>query len=245
MDAHLDFVLDDLIASIVPVTGAVLCRVWLAGPGDLCSQCSMAPECPDRTSCLHLARSAGLSRRLDGPFRRFPLGAREVGRVATSLEPQVMNGGLATSGLADPAWLSLHGIASFGAWPLPFQGRCLGVLALFSPRALTEAEARSVAATARLAASALGGVGLQRSPRLAPVLDALDMRDPRDDARPGPHSMADVQRAAILAALARTRGKVSGPGGAAEVLGMKSTTLESRMRKLGLRKPPGLSLRRG
>lgn len=234
MDARLELVLDDLIASVVPTTGAVLTRVWVAGPGDLCSRCAMAPECPDRARCLHLVRSDGLTRRLDGPFRRFPFGARAVGSVATSLEPLVINGRLESSGLADPGWLALHTIASFGAWPLSVRGRCIGVVALFSARALAEPEIRAVAATARLAAAALGepvtaaSAPAEAEPRVAT-----------------PALMADVQRAAILGALGRTGGKVSGPGGAAEVLGMKSTTLESRMRKLGLRKPPGLSLRRG
>ena len=44
------------------------------------------------------------------------------------------------------------------------------------------------------------------------------------------------QRETIAAALARTHGKVSGPGGAAELLGMKASTLFSRMIVLGLRR---------
>lgn len=40
----------------------------------------------------------------------------------------------------------------------------------------------------------------------------------------------------ILAALERTNGKVFGPGGAAELLGMRPTTLASRLRALGLEK---------
>jgi transcriptional regulator with GAF, ATPase, and Fis domain len=38
----------------------------------------------------------------------------------------------------------------------------------------------------------------------------------------------------IRAALSRTKGKVSGPGGAAELLGMKATTLASRIKALGI-----------
>ncbi len=41
-------------------------------------------------------------------------------------------------------------------------------------------------------------------------------------------------RASILAALEASAGKVSGPGGAAELLGLKPTTLASRMKTLGL-----------
>ncbi len=43
------------------------------------------------------------------------------------------------------------------------------------------------------------------------------------------------EKAAIAAALERAGGKVSGRGGAAELLGVKPTTLESKLRALGLR----------
>src|SRR5262245_2538894 len=62
---------------------AVLARVWMVNRGDLCATCPMASECPDRRRCLHLVVSEGLSRSTDGPFRRFPIGARRVGRVAS------------------------------------------------------------------------------------------------------------------------------------------------------------------
>lgn len=41
----------------------------------------------------------------------------------------------------------------------------------------------------------------------------------------------------ILAALKQTRWKIFGPGGAAELLSMRPTTLISRMKKMGLKKP--------
>ena len=40
----------------------------------------------------------------------------------------------------------------------------------------------------------------------------------------------------ILAALEKTQGKIYGPGGAAEMLGMKPTTLASRIKKIGIAK---------
>ena len=43
----------------------------------------------------------------------------------------------------------------------------------------------------------------------------------------------------IRAALRRTEGKVSGAGGAAELLGIKPTTLASRIKALGLSLQPG------
>jgi PAS domain S-box-containing protein len=45
------------------------------------------------------------------------------------------------------------------------------------------------------------------------------------------------QRASILAALAAAGWRVSGTGGAAELLGVRPTTLAARMRRLGIRRP--------
>jgi DNA-binding NtrC family response regulator len=49
-------------------------------------------------------------------------------------------------------------------------------------------------------------------------------------------AIEDHQRETIAAALERTEGRVSGAGGAAELLGMKASTLFSRMTVLGLRR---------
>ncbi len=49
--------------------------------------------------------------------------------------------------------------------------------------------------------------------------------------------LEEVERAHILKILERTDWKVSGPLGAAELLGLKRTTLEARMRKLGIERP--------
>jgi transcriptional regulator with GAF, ATPase, and Fis domain len=48
-------------------------------------------------------------------------------------------------------------------------------------------------------------------------------------------AMEKHQRDVIVAALERSGGRVSGPAGAAELLGMKASTLFSRMSVLGLR----------
>ena len=45
------------------------------------------------------------------------------------------------------------------------------------------------------------------------------------------------ERENILAALERAGGKLYGPGGAAELLGVKPTTLASRMKKMSLKRP--------
>jgi transcriptional regulator with GAF, ATPase, and Fis domain len=48
-------------------------------------------------------------------------------------------------------------------------------------------------------------------------------------------TLDEMQRRYILQVLEKTGGKIGGPGGAAEILGMKRTTLNDRIRKLGLR----------
>ncbi|MBT4499551.1 MAG: sigma 54-interacting transcriptional regulator [Gemmatimonadetes bacterium] len=51
----------------------------------------------------------------------------------------------------------------------------------------------------------------------------------------GVKPLQDMEREHIVAALRATGGKVSGKDGAAEMLGLKPSTLDSRMRKLGIR----------
>lgn len=48
--------------------------------------------------------------------------------------------------------------------------------------------------------------------------------------------LRERERAIIVAALRRAGGKVSGPGGAAELLGVRPTTLDSRLKTMGLRR---------
>jgi formate hydrogenlyase transcriptional activator len=51
---------------------------------------------------------------------------------------------------------------------------------------------------------------------------------------PGPTTMEDAEREHILSALRTTGWTISGPNGAATRLGLKRTTLQSRMKKLGI-----------
>ncbi|SHJ25436.1 Transcriptional regulator containing GAF, AAA-type ATPase, and DNA-binding Fis domains [Desulfatibacillum alkenivorans DSM 16219] len=51
----------------------------------------------------------------------------------------------------------------------------------------------------------------------------------------GNPSLEEVQRRYIAYILEKTNGKISGQGGAAEILGMKRTSLYNRMKKLGMR----------
>ena len=50
-------------------------------------------------------------------------------------------------------------------------------------------------------------------------------------------TLEDAERQHILRALRQTEWRIAGPKGAAALLGMKRTTLQARMRKLGIRRP--------
>jgi transcriptional regulator with GAF, ATPase, and Fis domain len=52
-----------------------------------------------------------------------------------------------------------------------------------------------------------------------------------------PRSLEDVERQHIVGVLAETGWRVSGDRGAAKILGLKRTTLEARMKKLGIARP--------
>jgi formate hydrogenlyase transcriptional activator len=49
--------------------------------------------------------------------------------------------------------------------------------------------------------------------------------------------LEEAERQHILRALRQTQWRIAGPKGAAGILGMKRTTLQARMRKLGIRRP--------
>jgi transcriptional regulator with GAF, ATPase, and Fis domain len=139
-ERSVDAVLRRIAEGLASQEGVALARVWLIEPGDICDACPMRAECRDRTRCLHLVASQGRSRRaggdwtrLDGAFRRFPLGARKVGRVAASGRPMLIRDVTDAMGdFARPDWVRGEGIRSFGCQPLVFRGEVLGVLAIFN-----------------------------------------------------------------------------------------------------------------
>ena len=251
--AALDPILLPLVQTTLDVADGRLARVWLLGPGDLCSSCPMRPECADQTRCLHLVASGGLTTRTDGPYRRYPIGAGEVGRVPVTGRPFEAGAGLETLGLADPAWFATHRIRSFSALPLVAAGRAIGVLAVFSGRDPDPGLRRALTGLAQIGATALGAIrawlelandrnrAVVRSARERKASVGDDVPAVRSDPAPDAASLrtlADLERDAIARVLAHTGGRVSGPRGAAAVLGLKPTTLFSRMKKLGVPRRP-------
>ena len=55
--------------------------------------------------------------------------------------------------------------------------------------------------------------------------------------RPAGQTLHDVERAHVLAVLQQTGWRIRGPRGAAAILGLPPTTLENRLKKLGIKRP--------
>ena len=67
----------------------------------------------------------------------------------------------------------------------------------------------------------------------------LDVHPPRTASSeiPASLSLADANRRHILGVLEQSGWRITGQGGAAEILGLKRTTLQSKMKKLGIKRP--------
>jgi formate hydrogenlyase transcriptional activator len=132
-------VLRAVVEGLSQCPNVVLARIWLIEPGDICASCRFRSECPDQTRCLHLVASAGNAddskadyTRLDGSFRRFPMGVRKIGRVGKTGEPLLLPGLRGDEEwIADPKWMKREHIRTVAAQPLVFRGEVLGVLAIF------------------------------------------------------------------------------------------------------------------
>jgi len=135
----LNEVLRSIADGVAQCKNVVLARIWLIKRGDICESCHFRAECPDQTRCLHLVASAGNPEdpkadycRLDGLFRRFPLGVRKIGLVAKTGEPILLPGLRGDEAwIAEPKWIQREGVKTFAAQPLAFRGETLGVLAIF------------------------------------------------------------------------------------------------------------------
>jgi len=175
-----DAVLKRIVDGLAGQPGIALARVWLSRPGDICETCLMRPRCPDRTRCLHLVASAGSPNaspgedwsRIDGDFRRFPLGGFKVGRVGAEGSALLLNDPTA-EGWVRPDWVQREGIRSFGGQPLIFRGETLGVLGVFRRAPITDNEFRWLRTFADQAAVAIAnGHAFAEIERLQQQLEA-------------------------------------------------------------------------
>jgi transcriptional regulator with GAF, ATPase, and Fis domain len=159
-ERDVEAVLRQIVGGLVQQSAIALARVWIVKPGDICQSCCMRASCPDQTSCLHLAASAGSSltgeswSRTDGDFRRMPLAHLKVGSIASDrtglliADPQ-------SDKWARPEWVRSERITSFVGQPLVFHDKTLGVLAVFRREPIDQQEFRWLRMFADQAASAI------------------------------------------------------------------------------------------
>jgi len=159
-ERDVEAVLRQIVAGLVRQSGVALARVWIVKPGDICQSCCMRASCPDQTTCLHLAASAGSSltgepwSRTDGDFRRLPRAHLKVGSIAAARTGLLLEDPRSEK-WARPDWVGRERIASFVGQPLVFHDETLGVLAVFRREPIDEREFRWLRMFADQAASAI------------------------------------------------------------------------------------------
>jgi len=94
--------------------------------------------------------------RLDGDFRRFPVGSRKVGEVAASASAICVEDMRESHRwIARPEWAEREGIVGFGAQPLMHRGEVLGVLGIFTRKVFYPVALAALRVIANHAAAAL------------------------------------------------------------------------------------------
>ena len=201
----------------------------------------------DPDGVLTLMASAGTPtgggsyNRLDGEFREMAVAAATIAAIAGGRQPFVVPGIRGDEEwLTNPGWAARQGLRAFLAFPLVEDDRVVGIFAVFD----RDVPTADLLAQLRLLADITAS-------RVA-ELQVFDARPAHGRDR-GPPNSADrhghrrtltvVTRAElrrrekenIEAALAETRGKVFGTSGAAALLGMRPTTLASRIKALKIR----------
>ena len=151
----LQTVLTTITQGLVDELDGAFARIWLLGPGDLCADCYKAADCTNRNRCLHLEASAGLYSNLDGEYRRIPLGALKIGKIAQGFGSMYTNDILGDDRLPNKQWMKDNGLHSFAGYPLKFRWELLGVIAMFGRRPLSEEEFERLAVFANQAAIAI------------------------------------------------------------------------------------------
>jgi PAS domain S-box-containing protein len=134
----------------VRVGGADFARIWMVRPGDRCeADCVHAQAgeelhvCQVRDRCLHLMASSGRYTHTDGrDHSRVPFGCYKIGMIAAAEE----SGFLTNEVTSDPrvhnrAWAGELGLVAFAGYRLvDTDATPVGVLALFSKRAISPEE---------------------------------------------------------------------------------------------------------
>ena len=117
------------------------------------------PVCKNREQCLHLVSSSGRYTHIDGAVhRRVPFGTYKIGLLASGREHKILsNDVIRDPGIHDRECARELGLVSFAGYRIrPPDGERLGVLALFSKKALTPEEDAQLDALSTSVAQVIG-----------------------------------------------------------------------------------------
>ena len=98
---------------------------------------------------LELKASAGLYTHLDGPHGRVPVGKFKIGMIAAEKKPHLTNHVVGDPRVGDQEWAKRERMVAFAGYPLMIGDEIVGVLAMFSRRALSETDFSGLATVAQ------------------------------------------------------------------------------------------------
>lgn len=205
-----------LVAGLAIPRSVALARVWFR---DLA------------TGQLTLAGSAGTPSgggsysRLDGEFSEFAVSDAKIRDVATSRSDFVVRGIRGDEEwLTSTSWAARQGVRAFLALPMLVDDVMEGVAALFDREIPTDASIADLQFVTAVTAARLDDLRTRGVGSLSAGASAFLTRA----------ELRRIEKQNIESALVHSGGKVFGPSGAAVLLGVKPTTLASRIKALGV-----------
>jgi transcriptional regulator with GAF, ATPase, and Fis domain len=217
-----------LVVALNRPTG-VLTRVWLADP----------------SGTLQLTGSAGFPvgggtyNRLDGAFAAIPAGSGKIGQMCERREPSIVRSIRGDEPwLANPGWIARQGVRAFIGYPLIADSTVVGALAIFDRTTPSDDMLETLQFVADYAALRLLDLGERAVAQARLAVLEQTARAASTDSPAATNIVVTraelrlLEKRTIEAALVQTRGRVFGPRGAAVLLGMKPTTLASRIKVL-------------
>jgi PAS domain S-box-containing protein len=119
--------------AIVSHLDAAFARIWILNENE---------------NVLELCSSAGMYTHLNGSHGRIPVGMFKIGLIVQEKKPHLTNNVIYDPRISDQEWAKREGIVAFAGHPLIVADKVIGVMAIFTRKALTEAATNSLAVIA-------------------------------------------------------------------------------------------------
>jgi len=104
---------------------------------------------------LELRASAGMYTHIDGSHSIVPVGKYKIGQIAQERTPHLTNSVIGDPRVHDQDWARRESMVSFAGYPLVVKDKLVGVLAMFSKKALPEATLDALAIVSKYIALAI------------------------------------------------------------------------------------------